>query len=151
MSWFNYIGLIVITVIMIPNIIYAVKHKDGFENGYVNKAAEIFEQIGRYGCLVLMIFNIPYTYFGFWFDGAIVVYVAVNSVLCVAYSVCWAVFRNKPYLPRAIVLSLLPSCVFVFGGVMLADIPLLVFAVIFAPCHILISCKNAQDRQPSGE
>ena len=35
---------------MIPNIIYAVKKKnDG--NDYHNKAVEIFEQIGRYGCI----------------------------------------------------------------------------------------------------
>lgn len=30
MSWFNYVGLIIIAVIMIPNIIYAVKRKNGF-------------------------------------------------------------------------------------------------------------------------
>ncbi len=64
MSWFNYYGLAIMAVIMIPNIIYAVKKKnDG--NDYHNKAVEIFEQIGRYGCMFLMIFNIPYTYFNF--------------------------------------------------------------------------------------
>ena len=46
MSWFNYIGLIVISVIMIPNIIYAIKNKGGFPNSCGNKAAELFEQIG---------------------------------------------------------------------------------------------------------
>lgn len=143
MSWFNYIGLIVIAVIMIPNIIYAVKRKDGLQNGYENKAAEIFEQIGRYGCFVLMIFNIPYTYFNFWFYGAFIMYIIVNSILCVAYLVCWAVFWNKSHLAKAIALSLLPSGIFLFGGVMLANIPLIVFSIIFAPCHILISCKNA--------
>lgn len=28
MGWFNYYGLAVMAIIMIPNIIYAVKHKD---------------------------------------------------------------------------------------------------------------------------
>ena len=37
---------------MIPNIIYAVKHKNG-EIAYRNKAVEIMEQIGRYGCFAL--------------------------------------------------------------------------------------------------
>ena len=68
MSWFNYIGLIVISVIMIPNIIYAIKNKGGFPNSCGNKAAELFEQIGRYGCIAFTVFNIPFTCFGFWFD-----------------------------------------------------------------------------------
>ena len=82
MSRFNYIGLIVISVIMIPNIIYAIKNKGGFPNSCGNKAAELFEQIGRYGCIAFMVFNIPFTYFGFWFDKAMLVYAIVNSVLC---------------------------------------------------------------------
>ena len=40
MGWFNYYGLTVMAVIMIPNIIYAVKHKNG-ESTYHNKAVEI--------------------------------------------------------------------------------------------------------------
>ena len=66
MGWFNYIGLIVICLILIPNIVFAVKNKDGFENVYHNKVAETFEQIGRFGSFSLMIFNIPYTCFGYW-------------------------------------------------------------------------------------
>lgn len=32
MEWFNVFGLVFIAVIMIPNIVFAVKCKDGFEN-----------------------------------------------------------------------------------------------------------------------
>ena len=32
---------------MIPNIIFAMKHKDGFVNKYKNKAVETLEQVGR--------------------------------------------------------------------------------------------------------
>lgn len=142
MSWFNYIGLVIIVIIMVPNIIYAVRQQDGFQNRYKNKTAEIFEQIGRYGCFIFMIFNIPYTYFDFWFDGALLAYIIVNSLLCVGYLVCWAIFWKKSHFGKAISLSLLPSCIFLFSGIMLANIPLIAFAIIFAPCHILISCKN---------
>lgn len=34
MKWFNFYGLMFIAVIMIPNIIFAMKHKDGFVNKY---------------------------------------------------------------------------------------------------------------------
>ena len=51
MSWFNIYGLIYVAVIMIPNIIFAMKCKDGFENKWQNKAVEIIEQkIGRASC-----------------------------------------------------------------------------------------------------
>ena len=46
MEWFNVFGLVFIVVIMIPNIVFAVRCKDGFENRWNNKAIEIVEQIG---------------------------------------------------------------------------------------------------------
>ena len=45
MEWFNVFGLVFIVVIMIPNIVFAVRCKDGFENSWNNKAVEIIEQI----------------------------------------------------------------------------------------------------------
>lgn len=36
MEWFNAFGLIYIVVIMIPNIVFAIKCKDGFENKWNN-------------------------------------------------------------------------------------------------------------------
>ena len=53
MEWFNYYGLIIISIIMIPNIIYAITLKNDFINNYNNKVAIVLEQIGRYGCMVL--------------------------------------------------------------------------------------------------
>ena len=142
MGWFNYYGLAVMAVIMIPNIIYAVKHKNS-ESAYCNKAVEILEQIGRYGCFVLMIFNIPYTYFNFWFDYALVVYLSVIGGLCLAYLLFWAICWNRNGKLKALSLSIIPSCIFLFGGIVLANIPLIFFSVLFAICHIYISCKNS--------
>ena len=142
MGWFNYIGLIFVIAIMAPNIVYAIKKKDNVNNSYKNKAAEIFEQIGRYGCMAFMIFNVPYTYIGFYFKFADIAYIVVNAILCAAYIICWIVFWNKTNLARALTLSILPSCIFLFCGIMLCSIPLFVCAVIFAVCHILISVKN---------
>ncbi len=128
---------------MLPNIIYAVKCKDGFKNKEQNKALEIAEQVGRYACFILMIFNIPYTYFNFWFEHALTVYLAVNGILCLGYLIFWAVFRDGKGVVRALALSVTPSVIFLFGGVMLVSIPLIVFAVVFAVCHIWLSLKNA--------
>ena len=40
MEWFNVFGLIFIAVIMIPNVVFAIKCKDGFDNKWNNKYVE---------------------------------------------------------------------------------------------------------------
>ena len=142
MAWFNYYGLAVMAVIMIPNIVYAVKHKE-CESAYRNKVIGFFEQIGRYGCFIFMLFNIPYTYFNFWFANALAVYLCINGTLCLAYVLFWILCRHRNSKVKALSLSILPSCIFLFSGIVLANIPLIVFAIVFAVCHIFISWKNA--------
>ena len=142
MSWFNYYGLIFIVLIMLPNIVYSIKNKNSITNNYTNKIAEIFEQIGRYACMAFMIFNIPYTWFGFYFDYANIVYIVVNSALVTAYCIIWIILWNKDGMLKSLLLSILPSLVFIFSGVITASIPLIIFAIIFAVTHILISVKN---------
>ena len=80
MEWFNLFGLLFIAVIMIPNIIFAVKCKDGFENKWSNKTAEFIEQVGRFGCFSFMIFHIPGTCFGWWSEEAYAVYLIANTL-----------------------------------------------------------------------
>lgn len=143
MGWFNYYGLAITVIILIPNIVYAVTHNIGAENSYRNKAAEIFEQIGRYGCMAFMVFNIPYTYFNFWFAHALTVYLSVNGALCLAYLIFWTICRKSSGKLKALSLSILPSVIFLSSGTVLANIPLIAFATVFAATHILISYKNA--------
>lgn len=143
MNWFNYYGLGIMTIIMIPNIIFAIKNEDGFKNAYRNIPVEAAEQISRYACFALMIFNIPYTYYGFYFPFAKEVYICVNFTLTFAYCMLWLILRKKSDILKAISLSVIPSVIFIFSGIMTASIPLLLFSIIFAVAHIFISIKNA--------
>ena len=143
MDWFNYYGLIIMAVIMIPNIVYAVRHKDAPAPD-INKAVNALEQIGRYGCFGLMIFNIPYTYFNFWFEYALAVYLSVNGAMLIAYIIFWIICWNANGKLKALSLSILPTCIFLFSGIVLAYIPLIVFAIVFGVNHIYISCKSVQ-------
>ena len=143
MSWFNYYGLAFMAVIMIPNIIYACTKKNENVGAYNNKAAIIFEQIGRYACMVLMVFNIPYAFLGFWFDYGLIVYLCTNGALCFAYLMFWIICWNKNGKLKALALSIIPTAVFLFSGIITAYIPLIAFSVIFGASHILISYKNA--------
>lgn len=133
MSWFNYYGLIFITLIMIQNIVFAIKHKDGVENAFHNILIETLEQIGRFGCFIFMIVNVPYTYFGFWIDNGLIVYLVVDLVLVVAYCLIWIICFRKNSIFRSLALSIIPSALFIFSGVMLRSIILTACAIIFTP------------------
>ena len=79
MGWFNYYGLIIMVLIMIPNIIFSIKCKDGFVNLYQNKTILVLENISRYFCFFTMVINIPYTYFGF-IENGFLIYLSINSI-----------------------------------------------------------------------
>lgn len=144
MEWFNLFGLVFIMVIMIPNIVYAIKCKDGFQNKWNNKAVEFIEQIGRYGCFSLMIINIPGTCFGFPSNEAFAVYLIVDVLLVLIYCVIWIVCFWKNNVFRALALSIIPSVLFLFSGIMSRSVLLIIASLLFAPSHIMISYKNAE-------
>ena len=144
MEWFNIFGLIFVVVIMIPNIIFAVRCKDGFENRWNNKAIEVFEQIGRFGCFGFMVFNVPGTWFGWWSNEAFAVYLIIDVLLIILYCILWVICWKKNNVFRALALSIIPSAVFLFSGVMSRSILLIFSAILFAPTHILISYMNVK-------
>ncbi|MCD7836482.1 MAG: hypothetical protein LUG83_07540 [Lachnospiraceae bacterium] len=144
MVWLNIFGLIFIVVIMIPNMVFAIKYKDDFENKWNNKWIELIEQIGRFGCFGFMIVNIPGTCFGWWSDEAFALYLIVDVLLVIIYCLIWIICFKKASIFRALALSVIPSIVFVFSGIMSRSVLLLISAIIFAPSHILISYKNAK-------
>lgn len=144
MKWLNLYGLAFVAVILVPNIIFAVKCRDGFENRWNNRLVETLEQVGRFGCFALMIFNIPGACLGFPSQRALTVYLVADSVLAAACCLIWAICfrRSSPF--RALALSILPSVLFLLSGVLIRSIPLTLAALLFAPCHILISYRNAR-------
>lgn len=144
MEWCNVFGLIFMAVILIPNILFAVKCKDGFENKWKNRTVETVEQIGRFGCFGFMIFNIPGTWFGWWSDEAFAVYLVVDALLVGMYCLVWIVCFRKTGLFRALALSILPAILFLFSGIMTRSVLLTISALLFAPAHIAISWQNAK-------
>ena len=56
-SWLNIFGLLLMILLLVPNIIYAVKEKNQ-ENKCTNKFMNLVEQIGRYGSMFLMVFSV---------------------------------------------------------------------------------------------
>ena len=144
MGWFNVFGLIFIVVIMIPNVVFAIKRKDGFDNKWDNKFVEFIEQAGRFGCFGFMIFNIPGTWFGWWSDEAFALYLIVDGILVMLYCAIWIICFKKNSVFRALALSVIPSVLFLFSGIISRSVLSTVASVLFAPSHIAISYRNAK-------
>ena len=143
MSWFNVYGLIYVLVILIPNLVFAMRCKDGFVNRWQNKMVETLEQIGRFGCFLFMIVQIPGTVFQPWSDTAWMLYFLLDTVFALAYCTIWIVCFRKSSVFRALALSILPSLLFLASGILTRSIFLIAAACLFAPTHILLSYKNA--------
>ena len=144
MSWFNIYGAAFVFLLLLPNVIFAATHKDGFENLYQNKKVEILEQIGRFGSFIFMFVCPPFLCLGYWFCAAKTVYVIAGAVLILLYLLGWIVFWREDSVRKALALSILPSILFLESGILTLNFLLIAAAVIFAPCHILISYKNAK-------
>ena len=125
-----------------PNMIYAVTNKDGFAGEFHNKLVETGEQIGRFGCFILMFIQLPSVTLGYIYDSAQTLYLIFGVALLVLYCGGWIVFRKGNCMAKALTLSILPSVLFLESGILTLNIPLIVLSVVFAICHITISCKN---------
>ncbi|MGN1182902.1 MAG: hypothetical protein ACI4SR_07860 [Faecalibacillus sp.] len=145
MRFINDWGFIFMIIMMLPNIIFAYRHPDGFANLYHQPVIEFFEQIGRFGCFSTMIINVPYTCGDWLFSGAKEFYFTVNIICLSLYYLIW-IFSQKS-LFQALSLSILPSVIFLLSGFLMQSILLIIFSLIFAPCHILISYQNQIKRQ----
>lgn len=144
MSFFVY-GLVIVLIMLVPNVVSALMNKDSFENSWHNKAVELFEQIGRFGCMLFMFIVIPEI--SFPSNESFALYIIVNMALLLLYCLMWIILFRRNNILKAVSLSVIPSVIFLFSGIMGMNIPLIIAAVIFAPCHILISVKNVTEKE----
>jgi hypothetical protein len=141
-GWINVFGAIIVILMLIPNIVYAIKNKDE-TNLCTNRFMNIIEQVGRYACIVFMWLPLIVWKFGFASVFEMVLYLACNGTLLAAYWISFAVYMKRKNMRLALVLSILPSCIFLLSGILLRHWLLVGFAVLFAVGHIYVTYKNA--------
>ena len=168
-TWINFFQLILVVLLLIPNVIYAVKC-GGEENLCNNKWMNVLEQVGRYGSMFFMIIYVGRERsFDFHSVSQFLVWGFGSAALLLAYWIVWmmyfrvmgiglfakreasAVFvagnenvRRVAVLNAALVA--LPSCLFLLCGITLRYIPLMVTAVLFAVGHSYVSRENWKKR-----
>lgn len=141
MDWLNIYGLVIMIIIMIPNIVFAMREKN-FESKYNNKLIEVIEQIGRFGSMFLMIFNISFLNYGYWFSNAKKVYMILVGVLALAYCLTWVLYFKKATISKAMALAIIPTLIFLFSGLISLNILLIITSVLFGIGHLIISYYN---------
>ena len=80
---------------------------------------------------------------GYWFRQGKTVYLVLGVILIILYCLGWIAFWKENSIRKSLYLSIIPSLLFIESGIISGNIILLIFVIIFAPCHILISYKNA--------
>ena len=103
----------------------------------------ILEQVGRYGSMFLMAFNIGIAEFGFAADTTFVVYAVANIILLVAYWFIYALYFYRQNNWKRMALAIIPSCIFLIDGILLRHYLLVSFAIMFLFSHICITRKGS--------
>ena len=141
-GWINVFGAVIVVLMLIPNIVYAIKNK-GEKNLCTNRFMNVVEQVGRYACIVLMWLPLLVWKFGFASVLDMMLYMACNGLLLAAYWITFAFYMKRRSVRLALVLAVLPACIFLLSGILLQHWLLAGFAVVFALGHIYVTYKNA--------
>ena len=141
MEWLNIFGLILVVLILVPNIIYAFKFRDQ-QNKCTNKIMNIIEQVGRYGCMFLMIFNLGIAEFGFASKAMFLVYLIGNAAFLLSYLIIWILYFKKQTFWKQLSLTIIPTCLFLLSGITMQHYLLVIWSVIFGIGHIFVTNKN---------
>lgn len=142
-GWINVFGALIVAIILVPNIIYAIRNK-GERNLCTNRMMNFIEQLGRYACIVLMWLPLFVWKFGFAHEVEFLIYMFGNGVLLLAYLIVFVMYFRERTAKRAITLAVLPACIFLLNGILLRHWLLVGSAILFAAGHIYVTKKNVE-------
>ena len=140
-GWINLFGAIIVILMMIPNVVYAIRNKDE-KNHCENKTMNLIEQIGRYACIVLMWLPLLVCKFNFSSLLGFLIYLIGNSTLLLVYIFEFLLYLKEKTYRRAMILAVLPACIFSLSGLILHHWLLVSFSIVFAVGHIYVTKKN---------
>lgn len=144
MGWLNVFGLIIVILLLIPNMVYAANYRD-VANKCTNKVMNILEQIGRYGCMFLMVFHIGVAELGFSSVAMLLVYLIGNAVLMLSYWVVWMMYFIKPRNSEQMALAVIPTLIFLLSGITMGHYVLIAAGILFGIAHIYVTYRNRQE------
>ena len=145
-GWINLFGGIIVLLMLIPNIVYALKNQ-GEKNLCENRVMNAAEQVGRYGCILLMWFPLLVWKFGFRSVTEMLLYFGGNGVLLLGYWLIYARYLKNRTAKLALALAVIPAGIFLLSGLLLRHWLLVGFACLFALGHIYVTVENSKKRE----
>ena len=136
-SIFNLFCAGIVVLLLIPNLVYALRHRGGgISSG--NRAINILEQIGRFGCMIFMVvpLGVRGGGLGFYSVEALIIWGLGTVLLLLAYYICWVFFARRPGRRLALALAAIPCGIFLLSAVFLRHWVLAVFAGLFTGTHL---------------
>ena len=141
-SWINWINMAAVVWLILINMIVARKGlSDSFNSKYL--IVNIFEQIGRYACMALMILPIFTKGWKFGFDSVteMLIWICATILLLVIYSFLWVKKANGgAFILYGLVF--VPVILFLLNGILLRHPALIVASLLFGVFHFLIVKEN---------
>ena len=137
----NFFNLAIIIIMLVPNVLYALSNKD-IKNKCTNKAMNVAEWVGRFGCMLFMVVPFGVGEFGFYNVIDFIVYLFANAALLAVYLIFWKMYEKKPNVVKAVVLAVVPTLIFFICGATLRHFILLACTVMFGVSHIYITIVN---------
>ena len=141
-GWINWINIAAVACLIVINMIVARKGlTDSFNSKHLT--INILEQIGRYGCMVLMIFPIFVRgwKFGFGSVAEMLIWICLTMLLLVIYSLLWMKKANGG-VGVLYGLAIVPVVLFLLNGIILRHPALIISALVFGVFHFIIVKEN---------
>ncbi len=142
-NWINWINLAAVVWLVVINVIAARK---GFSDRFHSKRliVNILEQIGRYGCMALMILPVFASSWKFAFGSVaeMLIWISLTILLLAIYSFLW-IKKASGKVPVSYGLALVPAVLFLLNGIMLRHLALAVTSLVFGIFHFLIVKENS--------
>ena len=119
---FSYIGLIWLIMLFVPNMIWTKNKPQDYEK-YVESENKVLLAMERLGQFIVTPVSL--------------------GILLAAYWLSFASYMKRRTVRLALVLAILPVCIFLFSGILLRHWLLVCSAVLFAVGHIYVTYRNA--------
>ncbi len=122
-SWINWVNMIGVIWLVLVNMIVARK---GMSERFSSKhlIVNILEQIGRYGCMILMILPVFTNGWKFGFGSVVemLIWIGLTILLLIIYSFLWA---KKAVGSIGVLygLATIPVILFLVNGILLPKVP----------------------------
>lgn len=139
-GWINIFGGIFVILLLIPNIINWKKIRERETTDLRTPVwLKVFEQIGRYGCIIFMWLPLLKWEFGFGSVAEMEIYIFLNLALIVLYYLVWSKYVKNFTYKNAMMLAVIPTVIFFISGILLRHWLLVLAAIIFGISHIMIT------------